>query len=709
MKKHALAQGIALATSLIATTAFAGTLEEIYVIGSKEQARKVAGSGAVVDTEQFKIENITDINQALKTLPGIYIREEDGSGLRPNIGIRGATSERSEKITLMEDGVLIAPAPYSNPAAYYFPTAMRQTAIEVLKGAPLLRHGPQTTGGVVNLISTPIPETTGGKIAYSTAENNSHDLLANYGGQNGQFGWLIETTQRQSDGFKDIDRSGSDTGYDIEDYMVKLGWTGETQSLLFKAQRSEETSNETYLGLTDADFDRDENRRYGLSDIDEMNNDHDSITLTYTADLADNVKLTAIAYNNEFSRDWFKLSGGGSLVENANNGDANAQGILDGTIDEAGLSYKHNNRSYESKGLDINFDIELNNHKLALGIRDHQDEMDRFQPVETFNQVNGELVYQSTSTDISGSNNRQEEADALSLWLVDNWQVNEKLKVTLAARYEDVESSRKQFSTSDRSGSVSIRGNDNSEWLPGASFTYNISDDVQVLAGVHKGFSPLGGGAQDYEKPESSTNWEFGARYNKDDFFVEAIGFYSDFSNKAENCSVGNACSNGDTSGSFVTGEAVIQGLELQASAIINKSSFVIPVDATYTYTSAETSKDNPTTDRIKGETLKDIPENVLSLRVGLEHTNGWNNYAVAKYIDDMCVRLGCNFSGDPLEKTDSLLVVDYISRYTMNDDVQLFFKVENLLDNQKIVSRTPDGARPNKPRTASLGVSYAF
>ena len=37
------------------------------------------------------------------------------------------------------------------------------------------------------------------------------------------------------------------------------------------------------------------------------------------------------------------------------------------------------------------------------------------------------------------------------------------------------------------------------------------------------------------------------------------------------------------------------------------------------------------------------------------------------------------------------------------------FMKVENLFDEQAIVSRQPDGARPNKPRTASVGVEYRF
>jgi Fe(3+) dicitrate transport protein len=34
---------------------------------------------------------------------------------------------------------------------------------------------------------------------------------------------------------------------------------------------------------------------------------------------------------------------------------------------------------------------------------------------------------------------------------------------------------------------------------------------------------------------------------------------------------------------------------------------------------------------------------------------------------------------------------------------------VDNLLDEQAIVSRQPDGARPNKPRTASVGFELSF
>ena len=698
---------------LCANAAMAETtkLEPMVIIGSGQAAQQLPGSADVVDEKQMETENITDINQAMKTVPGVYVREEDGFGLRPNIGIRSAAGGRSSKVTLMEDGVLTAPAPYSNPAAYYFPTTLRMSSVEILKGAPLLRHGPQTTGGVINLRSTPIPRDNSGSATFSAGSFGSTDLHAHYGGRQGQWSWLVETAQRNSEGFKEIDRSNRDSGYDIEDYVAKLRWEsaeGPRQSVLLKAQHSEEISNETYLGLTDADFDDDPDRRYGLSSIDQMDNEHTGFSLTYERELTDRVNMTALAYRNDFARDWFKLDGGGSLIDDANAGDATAQGILDGTTDATDLEYKHNDREYYSQGVELNFDMLMGDHLVALGGRLHEDEMDRFQPVEVYDQVNGSLVFQNTQAP-TGSNNRLEQADALALWLVDEWRVNDDLNVNLALRYEDVETSRVEYADPSRATVAEKRSNDSAEWLPGASFTYDINDSWQALAGVHRGFAPLGGGARENEEPETRSNWEFGGRYRSGAMFAEVIGFYSDFSDKTENCSVGSPCSNGATSGTFQTGEAVVAGIESQLGTRFQAGDFTVPVALTYTYTDAEISEDNAVAGVQDGDRLRDIPENKFSARLGLEHAGGWNNYLVAKYYDETCVTVGCERKDAARGETESLFVVDLISRYRLANNAEAFLKAENVFDEQSIVSRSPYGARPNKPRVISVGMTVDF
>ncbi len=685
-----------------------GVLAPVVIIGTDDEVQHLPGSGAVVKPEQIEQEVATDVNQMLKTVPGVYVQEEEGAGLRPNIGIRAATAERSEKITLMEDGVLAAPAPYSNPAAYYFPTAMRMSAIEVLKGAPLLRHGPQTTGGVINLVSTPIPETDRGELTAVIDERGSTDLHVNYGAQKGSWSWLAESVQREGKGFKNIDRSSNDSGFDIADYVFKLGWQGNGQSVLLKKQYSEETSNETYLGLTDADFAASPNRRYGLSSIDQMTNKHNGSVLTHIKSWGDNISSTVTFYRNTFKRDWYKLSGGGAYIDAANGGDANAQGILDGTVDEAGLKYKHNNRAYVSEGVQLNVELMAGAHLINVGTRWHQDEMDRFQATDVFDQVNGSLVYQS-STAPSGSNNRVEKAKAKSLWLTDDWQVSEELNINLALRYEDVRSSRVQYADVARTVVDSTRSNDSDELLPGASFTYDLDAQWQMLAGFHQGFSPLGGGAKSSEKPETSDNWEAGVRYQENSVFVEAIAFYSEFSNKTESCSLAAPCSNGETSGSFVTGAANISGLELQAGTTLTQGELSIPLHLAYTYTQAEISEDSVASGFRRGDQLKGVPENILSLRAGFEHSSGWDNYVVAKYIGKSCATTACNTANSAFDETESLVVVDFISHYPLKPDVNVFLKAENLFDEQVIVARTPDGARPNKPFTLSIGMKHDF
>ena len=86
-------------------------MSEVLITGGKEDIKSLPGSAYILDKTELEKFNYSDIHQVLSSTPGVYVRNEDGYGLRPNIGMRGAPAERSQKITVMEDGILISPAP----------------------------------------------------------------------------------------------------------------------------------------------------------------------------------------------------------------------------------------------------------------------------------------------------------------------------------------------------------------------------------------------------------------------------------------------------------------------------------------------------------------------------------------------------------------------------------------------------------------------
>ena len=366
-------------------------IEQVVVIGVRH---RVPGSGSVVEAEELQRFDHTDLNQVLSAVPGVYVREEDGFGLRPNIGIRGAAAERSQKITLLEDGVLIAPAPYSAPAAYYVPNISRIQSVEVLKGPSAIQQGPHTVGGAINLITRNVPDERLAEVDLSLGTDAFHKAAAVFGGPINQSNWgfLIEGLRYASDGFKELD-GGGDTGFVRNDIGAKLRWTpsgGLDQRLTLKLGYADEDSDATYLGLTDEDFRANPKRRYRATQLARFESQHYNAHLNYGLAIGA-LRLNGKAYWNRFERQWNKLDGfvaGRSLqsILGAPHRFAREYALLTGAvdaipIDAQTLDITNNDRTYTAKGAQVTAVVEGAagglGHKLTLGARLHGDKVNR--------------------------------------------------------------------------------------------------------------------------------------------------------------------------------------------------------------------------------------------------------------------------------------------------------------------------------------------
>ena len=286
-------------------------IERVMLTGGRNGVLDIPGAAQYINARELEKYSYNDIHRILRQVPGVNIQEEDGYGLRPNIGMRGTGVERSSKITVMEDGVLMAPAPYAAPAAYYFPTAGRMQGVEVRKGSSQIKYGPHTTGGALNLISTQIPDRFTGQAKIMAGSHADRTIHANMGESYKNIGFLVETYQAKTQGFKHLE-FGGDTGFDKKDYLAKLRLnTNPTarvyQALTLKASQTNETSNETYLGLTESDFSASPYLRYAGSQEDVMATEQKHWIARHVIRPNDKIDITTTLYRTDFSRNWFKL------------------------------------------------------------------------------------------------------------------------------------------------------------------------------------------------------------------------------------------------------------------------------------------------------------------------------------------------------------------------------------------------------------------
>ena len=705
-----------------ATETEAGDEGEVVLIEGK--TRLTPGSAHVIGAEELGRHERDDIHHILTAVPGVYLREEDGFGLRPNIGMRGAGSERSSKIALMEDGVLIAPAPYSAPAAYYFPLVTRMQEIEVLKGPAAIRHGPNTVGGAINLISRPLPLERIGEIDAALGGDGYGKLHGRYGDRWRSASFLLEGAALRSSGFKELD-GGGDTGFDRKDLVAKGGWNSDPdrafyQEVELKVGYADEVSNETYLGLTDADLEANPLRRYAASQLDRMKWNHWHLQASHRMRGAGPFDLTTTVYHLRFDRTWKKLNGFDSetglseILSNPESGNnAVFYQVLTGQADSSSASETllmgENARDFASQGAQIvataGGHLLALDHEVELGVRLHMDRATRHHTEESYAMVGGEMVRDEgaeiTTRDETG------DALALSVHAQDRARLG-RLTVTAGLRTELIATDLEDRMTEEASA-----GETYAVFIPGAGAFYEATPWLGLLAGVHKGFVPVAPGQGDRADPEESINYEAGARLARDRVTGEVIGFFNDYSNLGGVCSLAIGCPDAEVDMEFDGGRVHVYGVEAAARAEPGLGGWLwFPLSAAYTFTHAEfrTSfeSDNPQWGEVKaGFELPYLPRHQLSLTAAAR-TRLFELSGSARHITSMR-----DVSGegplDPAASTEAATVFDMAGHVFLGRWGEAYLTVQNVTDEAHVAARRPFGARPGAPRIFILGYKASF
>ena len=661
------------------------SMATVYVIGGEANLTNLGGAGQILGKKELEDAHVFTVNEALRKVPGVNARDEEGFGLRPNIAMRGLNPSRSTKITLLEDGLPLAYAPYGDNASYYHPMVDRYERIEVLKGASSLMFGPQTIGGVINYI-TPAPRQAFGGYVQGVLGNrdfNNEKLTLGGGGFNLDFG------HKEGSGSRD------NTRHKLDDLNIKYSTQiSNRQIITVRGNLYTEYSQQTYSGLTQAEFDN-----FGSS-YNPFKNDYfeakrTGLSLSHDFFIDDHTNLITSVYYSKFERDWWRQA---STTTDTQCGFVTSRANGVAINPDACNSIQGRLRNYETWGIEPRITVTHSLGEFQAGARIHFEEQNR-------KQING-----TSPTARSGTlaENNLRNTSAYSGFIANRFDI-EKFSITPIARYESIKAQRINELTG-VTGETSVYA-----FTPGIGATWNPNKNMTIFTSLHKGFAPprvedlVGstGTATDVEK-ENSKNFELGLRSKPmPGISVQAAYFRNAYDNLIAVGSIAGG------SIPLSQGKALFEGLELAANIDFANGIFS-RLALTWLPTAEQTEAfSNVSTGAVVGSQGKRqaySPENTLTAAVGYGF-EAFKFEIEAQYIGSQFSDFANTVSPDTtgqLGEIAAYTVWNASINYQYDKALSGFITGKNLMDKTYIVDRTR-GILVGMPLLIQVGMKYAF
>lgn len=660
-------------------------LPAIDVVGQGEQAvAKQPGSVAKISKEDLELRQPVSTQDALKAVPGIVVREEEGYGFIPNIGMRGLNPNRSQKLLVLEDGVPVAPGLFLANESYYSPRIERMDSIEVLKGAAGLRYGPTTIGGVINY-KTKNPE-EGFRVTAKAGTHGYRSLGVDAGGAapSGEAIAGVSAVVARGDGFRH-------NGFEMKDVVLKGGMAiGRNQWVSAKFSHYDNEINTSYVGLRPNEYRNDPDKNPAQNDY--FLTRRNSFDINHELDINQDVKLKTLVYWSHLTRDYWRREVAGRTINGTTFQPCN------NTVN----CMVGRNRAFTMMGVDSRLFVNYNGfgfkNEAEIGIRLHQDHMSN-------KTVSSRTDPNARSGTLTGDETQK--AKGVAFYGQNRFVFTDAVAATLGLRIESYDQSRKN-----ELNGVSGKSS-NTEVMPGIGATWQIAPEAQLFAGAYKAFSPAmvataisGAGVDLQLDAERSKNLEVGVRGAVARVSYELTAFQMDFSNQivpqSESGGVGATVTN--------AGRTMNRGLEAGLGWDIG-SGWSLAANATYLPTARYNStKIVGGIDR-NGNRLPYAPKLTSNLALNYK-TGGLKaglsvNHVSSQYVDPENTKPE-NADGRRGE-IPAYTTVNLNAHYALDKQLSVFGTVRNLLDKKYIASRNPDGIFPGAERNVELGLSYKF
>lgn len=640
-------------------------LKEVSITstGIKGETKDIPGTISVIDAKQIQESGAQNIGQIITRVPGTNYLDEDGRGLKPNIGLRGLEPLRNKNLLVLLDGKFpIGMTYYGSPASYYMTPVQSIERIEVIKGASPVLYGGYSVGGVINMITKKGEYTPETKADLSYGSFNSLNVQLSSGGNTGKTNYLVSGLLRQGDGFRDRSK------FKVGDFTINLGTRIDSTSEISLYLNGFGEDSETPGGLTQAQYEASVKQSQHTSD--HFYSKRFSTAISYKKVYKKYHTFSTSVYGNYFERDWWF---------------AYKNPTTTGAL--RGIHALGNVTDYHYKK-----DIFKKKNSLIAGIRIHTDRLDNLSiagadkeartGTTTGNDVNKSFIYEG--------------------YIYDEFGLTKNLTLASGIRYTDITYTKNDF-IKKRKEEMKVNAT-----VYSFGFIYKLLEHSRIYATVSRGFQPptLNAAVNPANidagvnlKPETSMNFEAGFRANPFDWIsLNASVYRMDFKNKV----ISESGINKNAGGSYHRGVEA----ELELGAWRGVSFFANGTLQKATFTTGEDS----------GNFLPHAPQRIAALgiryKIPLENQslilNVFNNYVGKQYTDSKNTEAGTADGKNGAVPAYGVMnaTINYSRKHW-----RAYVNANNLLDEKYFTMRwdTWNGIIPSPGRNFMLGLQLNF